>query len=488
MTSTTPPTRDAEAETLQPFQWLRRIVVGSLITLALLLVLRLIAAHVAERRWQATAARLRAAGVALDITELQPPAIPNEQNTAWYLRQAAGLIDAKEGGPRSSNYTSIELGQKPPYNPLWHQLADASEQANVATFQIARRAREHTKVDWAVTYASPVFTILLPHLNGSRALANTLADGAERAFIEGDSAEGVERLRDIVHLSDALVDQPFTVTALVAAGIDGLAVQALSQHVSLIRIGNGAGEARPAAVRALIREMLRAEANADPKQALGARSVRVETAGTITAAHALEQTLWWARPTVMADKARVGERQLLWISAADASSNAARDAVIASIPPVRAVTSTMMLIPSVATATTQPIRVARPVTHTTPGAITPRMLSVFTHEATGMDVVAISLAVHLYEVEHDGDWPASLDALVPEDLPFVPRNKSAADDRPYGYELVHAGRPDGRDRPILMLDGKPRPATLPTAPMMTASPLDLSTWPTTQPSTEDVDQ
>jgi hypothetical protein len=47
-------------------------------------------------------------------------------------------------------------------------------------------------------------------------------------------------------------------------------------------------------------------------------------------------------------------------------------------------------------------------------------------------MASVALAIRLYVVDH-GVRPATLEALVPDYLPFVPRDPFAADDRPLGY-------------------------------------------------------
>jgi hypothetical protein len=47
-------------------------------------------------------------------------------------------------------------------------------------------------------------------------------------------------------------------------------------------------------------------------------------------------------------------------------------------------------------------------------------------------MAALGLAIRLYEIDH-GQRPETLDALVPEYLPGLPRDPFAAADRPIGY-------------------------------------------------------
>src|SRR5690606_25372409 len=57
-------------------------------------------------------------------------------------------------------------------------------------------------------------------------------------------------------------------------------------------------------------------------------------------------------------------------------------------------------------------------------------------------MTAVSLAIQLYRADH-GDWPASLDQLVPDYLSAIPADPFPADGAPIGYEILADARPDG---------------------------------------------
>jgi len=63
------------------------------------------------------------------------------------------------------------------------------------------------------------------------------------------------------------------------------------------------------------------------------------------------------------------------------------------------------------------------------------------------DFVAISLACHLYRLDHQ-QWPQSLDQLVPAYLPRLPVDPWGDGKQPFGYAVIKAGLPDGMDRPL----------------------------------------
>lgn len=485
---------DAIDETLRPFLWLRRITIASVALLLLLAIGRTIVGFVAERRWQATAARLREAGIHLDIRELQSAPIPDADNPAWYLRKAGKAIDPKDAGPRASSYTELELGAAPAYKPLWHQQVDASEIANAKVFELVTESRKHQRVDWGVVFDTPPFAILLPHLNDARALTNVLTDSGERAFVRGDSATGIERVRGVLCVSEALADRPFFITSLVQGGIDCMITDALAPHVASIRIGDGPGEATRAEVRGLIDDLLREELRGD-EPPMRSRIARTEASAAITSGLQLAHSMFAARPVVMADVARVGEQQLVLTRAMDARQNAERARLIAAVPVSQTNWTAMSwrMPGGWGRATTgDEVRVSRPVTHTGSVWLIGRGLLTLDRAAVGRDAVAIMLALRMYELDHGGAWPATLESLVPDYLPTLPRNKISPDDESYGYRLVPAGLPDGRDRPLLLPLGTVAPSTAtsrPASPIGGGSVIDLTSWqPTTAPSSEGIEE
>lgn len=447
-----PPTNAIDLP-LRPCVWLRRFAVASVATLLLLAVAWPIVRHLAQRRLDTTLARLRDAGIALKITDLQPAPLEDRENAAWYYKQAFAAISKQFDTPRASNYDTDHLGTAPRFTAFWQTLVERSEIDNAPAFALARQARAHDRVDWGWTFKSPALLILLPTLNDSRHLANTLADGAERSFFVGNSAEGLERIRDILHLARLTSATPFTVTSLVGSGIDALAVDALSPHIGTLRIGDGPGKASRETVLALANELT---ADEEPMRRMSA-AMRTEVTAVLDASDLVRDASRVGRPAIIADTARVAERQLEYAAAADAISNADREARIKAVPLPRSYPYGPMaaMVGFTTTKASGGIQVGRPLTHVVGTGDYDRAIHTGAKTALGRDAAAIALAMRLYELDHAGAWPSKLGDLVPNYLPAIPRNKVSSDDAPYGYQLVPAGLPDGRDRPILVKDGKP---------------------------------
>ena len=71
---------------------------------------------------------------------------------------------------------------------------------------------------------------------------------------------------------------------------------------------------------------------------------------------------------------------------------------------------------------------------------------------TARYVAAIALAMRWYQVDHAGQFPETLEAIVPSYLPTVPVNPLSKQGVPFEYVLKRNALPDGWDRPLLMVD------------------------------------
>ena len=449
MTVTTSPLSDPPLNT---FVWLRRMVLASVATLLALAIAWPITQRLARHRLDSALSRLRKAGVAMKITDLRPAPLADQDNAAWYYQKAFAAISTKFDAPRSSNYDYPQLGVSPDFTAFWQTLVDRSEVENAAAFKWARQARAHRAADWGIIFKSPAMSILLPHLNECRNLANVVADGAERSFFVGDSAEGIERIRDVLHLARSLSPGTFLVTALVADGIDALAVDALMPHIGTLRVGEGKGMVSRRAIRELQLELLRQDTPMDRLvTAMCGEATGMIDHGEIALCHA-----HIGRPAMTADLARVCGRYVELLAAATAPSNVERNRRLAAVPLPAAYPSgfTWQLTGRPLPSSSGQIAVGRPLTHSIGAGSFGRAYWTSASVASVRDAAAIALGLRLYELDHAGAWPATLDELVPQYLPAIPVNHSSADDAPYAYQLIPAGLPDGRDRPILVKSGQ----------------------------------
>jgi hypothetical protein len=185
-------------------------------------------------------------------------------------------------------------------------------------------------------------------------------------------------------------------------------------------------------------------------------AMRVETTAVLDMGEVGRVHAHVARPAMTADLARVCERMLEQVAAADATTNAERERIDSRPSPAAYPFGTaVQFFGFAAKLAHDPIAASRPLTHTIGGIVYVRAFATSQNAAMGRDAAAIALAMRLYELDHAGAWPTKLEELVPDYLPAIPKNKVSSDDAPYGYQLVPHGLPDGRDRPILVKSGQP---------------------------------
>ena len=150
----------------------RRKVFALAALLLFLLVVRLIWGAWSGRKANAALSALRARGEAVEAADVVYADVPDEEN-AWEAQKKA-LQGLTLTSPR---HGSMEFPDYPPYPAPWMGMAAGSESRNPTAFAAVRAARQLSRVQFRRGLTSPVTAMLLTHLNGVRALANTIADG-----------------------------------------------------------------------------------------------------------------------------------------------------------------------------------------------------------------------------------------------------------------------------------------------------------------------
>ncbi len=432
--------------------WARRHPQGAgvLTLLSLLLILRLTWGWYAARQAAAALDDLRRRGEPVRLINIVIEPLPDAEN-AWPVYMAArAAIKPGVDSPRASAMTYPNY---PPYGAGWVAMARASEQGNAAMFPLARRARQLPRAQLRRDLSTA--TTISPSLNGARHLANTLADGAAYVHQQGDDAEAVERLLDLLHLAASIRQDPTLLSQLVAIGIDSLACSAIGPIAADLKL-DGRGAAPPARARALIDALLDETAAREGFT----RSLTWERAIMLDFLDAESRGTWAIRP--LADRTRVR-----WLHDFDVITEASKQPTFAAARRVmaRAHPETQLLTP------------ARPLLGAVATRLVPRYSRWFEQYSLRRAleqifrvygerrVMAVILAARLYRHDH-GRWPADLAALAPRYLPGVPTDPFPDDGRPLGYMILHGALPDGGDRPLVYFEaGEAEGAVIRPVPM-----------------------
>lgn len=401
----------------------------------------------AEQRLADYLADLRAQGEPTEPADLIHPPIPAEDDAAIDLLAAAALVD--EQGEALKAY-----GQIPFDRPL-----SAEEIATISALVAAERdaldrvrvARGKRGADWRIPFQSPTVMTLLPHLNTQRTLATICRAAALDAQLRGDHAAAVEYLRDVLAMGEALDTQPVLVGHLVAIGIRALATHHFGELAPELVIAAG-GESRgiqeragakaasAEQVRGAIRELLdEARAGAGFHGALrGERVMQVDTARLLADRKLNMNTVsgivpgggggfgWPPMPRglVLTDALLMAERTTDVLNTFDKSPDF--PTYTAKLPPAPAALQTKSFFHAAA-ALLMPSYDRFPVQHYR--GMTDRRLA------------AVALALRLYAANHDGKYPSSLDELVPQYLPAVPKDPFAAGGKPLLYDSADPSAP-----------------------------------------------
>ncbi len=421
------------------FWWLRRITLGVVVLLLILSGLRVWWGWEANRRFDRVIRELAARGQPIRAEDLDLPiADDDDANAAVHIVAAANAIDPTVYSPSQSNE---QFPEHPPFPWRWHRMAERAVAANSRALELAHRARKCSQVDWGIRPRTPVINTLLPSLNDARNLANVLADAMLHAHFRGDDALALERARDLLFVAKAVDRQPFVVSHLVSAGINALACARLQLMAPTMKIGGliaatttaSSGAATRAQVQAVIADLLCDDDGSGANRAM--LSERVMSLDTILA---LSRGNPLTEPLLKLESLRVIRDCQPLLSASTQPTWKDVTTVLASTPTAPAAARNVLRLSNVISSIVAP----------TYG----RFLQSALRVRVLRRLTAAALAVQLYRADH-GDWPATLEQLVPQYLPAVPRDAFAVD-APIRFALIPGGLPDGSSRPVLYSVGE----------------------------------
>jgi hypothetical protein len=396
------------------FRWLKRLAIGYLLLAMTIAGVRVWWGAVAQRKLDEGVAAIRATGEPAIAEDLNQEQLPDADNAAYYYNQAIAKLNPNAESPASSNYT---YNGYPPFPRKWYAMAEASAAANKPAFDLVREARKHPRVQWTSQYRSPLFNLLLPHLNGIRNLANHVGDDALLQHLKGNDAEAIEEIKDIWALSQAAEQQSFLISHLVAVGVRALALNRLEVIAPELTIQGRSPTTRPGdrpASREQIDELL--------------AMILDEEAERAAAAHAYAgERLFQIDSILHYPKAS----KLLWpMFQLDAVSS------MHNFDQLIAATSQPTWPTSIQAMSTQPLPIPNNLAHAISRVMNP---SLSRARQTDFRVVAEArlaatiIAVRLYRLDHNGQFPPTLDALVPDYLPQVPDDPFTAPLTKIGY-------------------------------------------------------
>ena len=433
-----------------------------LFLVALLLVLGLTGAYLtwarrAENRLNELVSRLRAAGEPTLPEDLNHPPIPADLDAGPDLRAAHALLDEQSAACKAFNDLDLNrpLGKKDR-----EAIAKfvASEQD---VLEKLRGLRGKTDADWGIRYQSPMLLTLLPHLNEQRSIAQVARAAAIDAHLNGDDAAALEYVRDILAVARAGDGEPFIVSHLVSIGIGAMATHQLFSIVPTLQIAPAGttppgptppgatspattppapGPATPQQVRALIARLLDEK---DLDQGIvaalrGERAAILDTMRMVADRKMDTNALLGAtggtpaggfgappmpRGMVLTDARLVVEYETAVLEAARAA------------PDYPAYLKAGVAIPPA---------IANSHFHFVARMLTPsldRFILQHYRARAERRLAATMLALRLYAADHNGAYPKTLEELVPNYLPSIPKDPFAPGGQPLRYSAKDPAAP-----------------------------------------------
>lgn len=440
----TPPAPSAfapEAEPVPPrFWWFKRLWPLVAAWLLLMIGLRIWWGYEAQRRFDQRITAYRAAGQPVILEEFRPPAVPEDENAAPLWRQAAISVIPQVGPHHLDSFTSSA------YAAAYPAALDALIAQNQAALQLAEEAAAKPRADWGVAYASPVLSMRLPSLAGQRSVAKLLAVAVRQANRRQDHALAVARVHQLLEAAQDVDGAPPTlISHLVRVALEALTINAIQDVVPTLEVhaddSPSAAAADRAAVEHLAHRLLDAEEySRGMQQALFFE--RMMQADTV-------QCLFDGTFTVGALTGRRGP-----IGAAAMNSVASPIFPLLRLDAVYMLDWTTRYAAAAATDVwpqaqrimpsnpTFGSRYDRLVRHPLSSFLLPSLSRTVELHLRGLAqrrMAGLALALRLYQLDY-GDFPETLDLLVPEYIPTIPPDPFRADGGPFGY-LPHDAEP-----------------------------------------------
>ena len=181
----------------------------------------------ARKALEADLAALRQAGEPTAVEELQRTAVPADVNAAVDLLAAAKSIDTETAAYQV-------FGRMDPFalrSPGDRQIVQTVVEENADALKLVASAAGKPSADWQVKMTSPLLKVMLPHLAPERELANLLTAAAISSHAEGDDELALQRIGQLLFISNAVDQTSISICHSVAIGIGQLAAET-AEHIT----------------------------------------------------------------------------------------------------------------------------------------------------------------------------------------------------------------------------------------------------------------
>lgn len=394
------------------YWWLKWICMLAMSLLLLLTITRLIWGWDAQRRLRAELDAARARGEPVVPEEFRAKELPDSENYVIALQQ---VLSARKPNIDSPSASDMEFENYLPLPPEWHAMTKTAISGQAAVFAAIKTTRSLDQSNWQIIPSRSSGLGALSSLGAARGLANLFADAAVYLHLQGDDIASLDATFDMLRLGRSIRSLPTLVGFLVGVGIDSLTVSRL-QIISPGLLSRPDDQVRQRVER-LIELLSDAELTPQVTRALWA-----ERAYGIDLTDSMASNAVLLRPMYDLESRRYAQ--------------IVRNTILSLSDPA--------------------LRVQMPQTEGSylGGAVTTGQYSRYlSYSGTGLYRIAIvhdralferraaavSLAVRLYQLDHQNQWPGTLADLVPRYLPRLPADPLSPTREPLKYVILNNG-------------------------------------------------
>ena len=411
----------------------RRWVVAVIVFLSLVAVGWMAWDRIAWRRFQAQVTRLRSAGEPVWETDFATPQVSDSENAAIVLRRAAAELVETDDQRAHATDDFFEPALTGAAVTALGRVCDA----NRVALEDIRRLDSMAVADFGPRASGDPESLKaslrgLNDLSEARALGQILEYAARRAHAVGDDAAAIGYIKDLLTVARVMGQRESEVAILTSAAIESLAAQEIQYECANLRVGDAPGEVRREEVKSLIVTLLDSDSRSvRMRRALAHERCYSVVAGTNKFTRELRHcdvhggALSWSGSLLRNDAAIIDVAPY-WIDFV--SDRLAR--------PYYLLAAARSLHFDLAGSTSPspyavPLRGARPyklqelfgvnwVISMTPPEPSSGIFVPSRANAARNALAAVNLAARLYQIDHDGQMPATTASLVPQYLPRMP--------------------------------------------------------------------
>ncbi len=421
----------------------------------------------------------RARGEIVWPDDYVPPVAADGQNAVFYIRRAAACVNANP----EDDWKPLESGNEPIALPLRdeeHAAAQRLLAANAAALADLRLAQALPTAAWPTTIRDHIAERSNADFKNLRRLAQLLRVAILTNHQDGNDAEAVEQLGDLLRLADAAGDSPpSAISDLVSVGIQAIAADVCRQIAPDLRVASGSAPATtptsaPASASASrVNELIQRFLDERHYRAAWSRHAQGERA------FSLEMSQVFSSKPLIGPRYRFLQVRLIRLTSALMEAGQAPNlpAGLGIVKGARPDPDSLGLLSALI-------------------AGHDRWVTTHFRGLCDRRAAATALAIRTYQIDHGGTRPTNLDQLAPKYLAAVPRDPMAGGDRPLGYDAGTNGPPrlwsvgnngtdeggstkwlrkspplsptidpwDEREDAVYYLDRQPRPSTNPSEP------------------------